>query len=133
MHVHFRFRTDNKYNILRNARNKIQGLNSLRCWLWLSVDFSHWDHALLINNNNPLAALLVAPLHHVELELLESLLELYDALIRTEARLLVRAHVHRVVSPLEIDEELLAPADRAMPLDIAKHLLHALLLFVVVC
>lgn len=133
MHVHFRFRTDNKYNILRNARNKIQGLNSLRCWLWLSVYFSHWDHALLINNNNPLAALLVAPLHHVELELLESLLELYDALIRTEARLLVRAHVHRVVSPLEIDEELLAPADRAMPLDIAKHLLHAFLLFVVVC
>lgn len=75
---------------------------------------------------------LISSLDHVELEFFESLLEFYDALVCTEARLLVRAHVHRVVSPLEINEELLTPSDGTVPLHIPEHLLHPLLLFVVV-
>ena len=98
----------------------------------MSIDLAHWDYTLLIYNYDPLATYFVAPFDHVKLELFEALLEFDNSLVRAEASLLVRADVHGVVSPLEINKELLTPSDRAVPLHVPEHLFHPLLLFVMI-
>ena len=105
----------------------VKCLDSLLCRFKVPVDLLHRNDSLLVDYDEPLLRPHEARLDHVELQLLESLLEFDDALIRAKARLLIGANaVNRIIGSLEIYKELLRPTLRAVSLNVLEHLFHSL-------
>ena len=119
-----------KNNILRDSRNQIKCLYGFRCWLVDTVNFSHWNDTLLVNDYDSLFGLSIAWFNWLELKFLEAMFELDYPLVLTKACFLVGVYIHWIICSLKILKELLTPIKSAMPLNISKHLFHSILLFI---
>ena len=130
MHEGFGIRTNNKNNVFRDTGNEVESLDCFWSRLVLAIDFAHWNHSFLVDYDDSLLGALVASFDHAELEFLEPVLEFDDALICSEACLLVGIDIHGVVGSLQVYQELLTPLDCTVPLDIPEHLVHSFKLFI---